>query len=60
MVLDLGLPGISGIEVVERLRREGQDLPVCVFWHGMRSPIGWPACGRGRTTTLSSPSISKN
>ncbi len=31
MVLDLGLPGISGIEVIERLRRDGQDLPVCIL-----------------------------
>ncbi len=31
MVLDLGLPGISGIEVIERLRRDGRDLPVCIL-----------------------------
>jgi two-component system response regulator PrrA len=31
VVLDLGLPGISGIEVIQRLRRDGHDLPVCVL-----------------------------
>jgi DNA-binding response OmpR family regulator len=31
MVLDLGLPGISGIEVINRLRSEGRDLPICVL-----------------------------
>ena len=31
MVLDLGMPGISGIEVIERLRSDGQDLPVCIL-----------------------------
>ncbi len=31
MVLDLGLPGISGIEVIQRLRARGQDLPICVL-----------------------------
>ncbi|MBK5111800.1 MAG: response regulator transcription factor, partial [Thermoleophilia bacterium] len=31
MVLDLGLPGISGIEVIQRLRAEGHDLPICVL-----------------------------
>ncbi len=31
MVLDLGLPGISGIEVIRKLRVEGHDLPICVL-----------------------------
>jgi DNA-binding response OmpR family regulator len=31
MVLDLGLPGISGIEVIGRLRRDGEGLPICVL-----------------------------
>ncbi|MBK8294186.1 MAG: response regulator transcription factor [Solirubrobacterales bacterium] len=31
MVLDLGLPGISGIEVIHRLRADGHDLPICVL-----------------------------
>ena len=31
MVLDLGLPGISGIEVIRRLRASGHDLPICVL-----------------------------
>lgn len=31
MVLDLGLPGISGIEVIRSLRDEGDDLPICVL-----------------------------
>jgi len=31
MVLDVGLPGISGIEVVRRLRIGGSALPVCIL-----------------------------
>ena len=31
MVLDLGLPGISGIEVIRSLRGDGHDLPICVL-----------------------------
>jgi len=31
MVLDLGLPGISGIDVIHRLRADGHDLPICVL-----------------------------
>jgi DNA-binding response OmpR family regulator len=31
MVLDLGLPGISGAEVIRRLRSDGHDLPICVL-----------------------------
>ena len=31
MVLDLGLPGTSGIEVIRNLRRTGHDLPICVL-----------------------------
>jgi two-component system response regulator PrrA len=31
MVLDLGLPGISGIDVIERLRQSGVDVPICVL-----------------------------
>lgn len=31
MVLDIGLPGISGIEVIGRLRRDGHDLPICIL-----------------------------
>lgn len=31
LVLDLGLPGMSGTEVINRLRDDGQDLPICVL-----------------------------
>jgi two-component system response regulator PrrA len=31
MVLDIGLPGISGIEVIERLRRDGREVPILVL-----------------------------
>ncbi len=30
-VLDLGLPGIDGVEVLRRLRGDGNDVPVCVL-----------------------------
>ncbi|MGF1597161.1 MAG: response regulator transcription factor [Acidimicrobiales bacterium] len=31
LVLDLGLPGIDGIEVIHRLRGDGNDVPICVL-----------------------------
>ena len=31
VILDLGLPGISGLEVLSRLRKEGHDIPVLIL-----------------------------
>jgi two-component system response regulator PrrA len=31
MVLDVMMPGLSGVEVIRRLRAAGQDLPICVL-----------------------------
>lgn len=31
VVLDLGLPGVSGLEVLKQWRREGRDMPVLVL-----------------------------
>ncbi|WP_303900970.1 response regulator [Thiohalomonas denitrificans] len=31
MVLDLGLPGLPGLELLERLRKNGHDLPVLIL-----------------------------
>jgi DNA-binding response OmpR family regulator len=31
VILDLGLPGISGLEVLSRLRTEGHDIPVLIL-----------------------------
>lgn len=31
VVLDLGLPGLSGMEVLQRLRRRGQTMPVLIL-----------------------------
>jgi two-component system response regulator PrrA len=31
MVLDIGLPGIDGVEVVRQIRSEGNDLPICIL-----------------------------
>jgi two-component system response regulator PrrA len=31
MVLDVTMPGISGVEVVRRLRAAGRELPVCIL-----------------------------
>ena len=31
LVLDVMMPGLTGVEVVRRLRAEGHDLPICVL-----------------------------
>jgi DNA-binding response OmpR family regulator len=31
VVLDVAMPGISGVEVTRRLRGQGRDLPVCIL-----------------------------
>jgi DNA-binding response OmpR family regulator len=31
VVLDIGMPGLGGIEVIRRLRNEGRTLPICVL-----------------------------
>lgn len=31
VILDLGLPGISGLQVLSRLRKEGHDIPVLIL-----------------------------
>jgi two-component system response regulator PrrA len=31
LVLDVGLPGIDGVEVVRRLRASGNDVPICIL-----------------------------
>ncbi|MCB0877329.1 MAG: response regulator transcription factor, partial [Solirubrobacterales bacterium] len=31
VVLDIGLPGIDGVEVIRRVRSTGSDLPICVL-----------------------------
>lgn len=31
VVLDIGLPGIDGVEVIKRLRGDANDVPVCVL-----------------------------
>jgi two-component system response regulator PrrA len=31
MILDVGLPGIDGVEVVRRVRAAGNDLPICIL-----------------------------
>jgi two-component system, OmpR family, response regulator PrrA len=31
LVLDLGLPGIDGIEVIRRIRGDGGEVPICVL-----------------------------
>jgi two-component system response regulator PrrA len=31
LVLDVMMPGISGVEVIRRLRADGHDLPICVL-----------------------------
>ena len=56
MVLDISMPGIDGLEVVERLRRDGVDTPVVFLTAAMRRRNGFGVCTSAATTTSRSRS----
>jgi CheY-like chemotaxis protein len=60
LVLDVSMPGMSGIEVCERLRDDGQDLPVLMLSALDEIADGWPGSRRAATTTWSSRSPWRN
>lgn len=42
-IIDLGLPGIPGLEIIKRLRQEGNQLPILILtargrWQTRRRP----------------------
>ena len=49
VVLDISMPGIDGLDVVQRLRRDGVNMPVVFLTAGCsRRTRPWPARRRGR------------
>ena len=60
MVLDLMLPGVSGLDVCRRLRREGNEVPILMLTARGAVPSGSPAWRRAPTTTSSSRSRSRS
>ena len=55
VILDLGLPRLSGLDVLKQWRREGRDVPVLV----LTARDGWTdrveGLNAGLTTILASP-----
>ena len=50
MILDVGLPGRNGLEVVRTMREQGIQAPTLMLTPVPRSPIGSPASTQARTT----------
>jgi two-component system, OmpR family, response regulator QseB len=51
ILLDLGLPRRSGLEVLADVRRRGLATPVLILRRRTRCRTAWPASTRARTTT---------
>ncbi len=65
LVLDLGLPRLSGLEVLRRLRQRGQNLPVLILTardatDDKASPPGTPPMTRSRAWTPAPMTIWSN
>ena len=58
VVLDVGMPGLDGLEVCRRLRGAGNRVPVLMLPRATRSPIASTASTPGPTTISSSRSTS--
>ena len=56
ILLDLMLPGMSGLEVLRALRREGVETPVIICRPRARRSTGWWASRSARMTTCPSRS----
>ncbi len=59
-VIDLGLPGMSGLDLIRELRSQGKSFPILILTAaatGRTRSKAWPP---GPTTTWSSRSSSRN
>lgn len=59
-IVDLGLPGLDGLSVIERWRGNGRSFPVLVLTARGRCTTNWPASMPAPTTTSPSPSRPTN
>lgn len=56
MVLDLGLPDEDGLKLLQRLRQQGESLPVLILTARDAVTDRVDGCRPGPTTTCSNPS----
>ena len=57
VILDLGLPEVDGLTVLDRWRKEGRKMPVLVLTRATAGRTRLPGSTRARTTI--SPSLSR-
>jgi two-component system response regulator PhoP len=60
VVVDLGLPRLSGLDVVKRLRGEGRTLPILILTRAAAGRTRSRASRPAPTTTSSSPSSTRS
>lgn len=59
-VIDLGLPGISGLDLIRQLRSNGERFPILISPRAVTGRTRSKAWPPAPTTTWSNPSSSKN
>jgi two-component system response regulator PhoP len=59
-IIDLGLPKMSGMELIKALRDEGKKFPVLILTARSSWQDKVDGLKQGATTTWSSPSMSRN
>jgi DNA-binding NtrC family response regulator len=55
VITDLHMPGVGGMEVLDRLRARDRDLPVIMFTGDGSLPVGMKAMARGAFYFLEKP-----
>lgn len=56
-IVDLGLPGMSGLDSIRELRNQGMSLPILILTSAAAGRIRWKGYRPVPTTTLSNLSI---
>ena len=60
LLLDLGLPGMDGHEVLRAMRARGETMPVVILTAATEWTTPWPAWRAAPTTTSRSRSASRS